>query len=68
MCKNINQNHHNTGGHSETGLGFSPIWYGVFYYLYLLKRADLILFTIGEKDLEIKKTYVRGTLVYEAGR
>jgi N-acetylglucosamine-6-phosphate deacetylase len=30
------------------------------------KRADLILFTIGERELEIKKTYVAGKLVYEA--
>ena len=32
------------------------------------KRADLILFTIGERELEIKKTYVAGKLVYEAGK
>ena len=32
------------------------------------KRADLILFTIGEDDLDIRKTYVRGRLVYEAER
>jgi len=30
------------------------------------KRADLILFTIGENDLEIRNTYVRGNLVYKA--
>ncbi|MGM0475370.1 MAG: N-acetylglucosamine-6-phosphate deacetylase [Bacteroidota bacterium] len=30
------------------------------------KRADLILFTIGENDLEIRKTYVQGNLVYES--
>jgi N-acetylglucosamine-6-phosphate deacetylase len=30
------------------------------------KRADLILFTIGERELEIKKTYVAGKLVYES--
>jgi len=32
------------------------------------KRADLILFTIGNDDLEIQRTYVRGKLVYEADR
>jgi N-acetylglucosamine-6-phosphate deacetylase len=30
------------------------------------KRADLILFTVGENDLNIVKTYVEGELVYEA--
>lgn len=30
------------------------------------KRADLILFTIGKKDLLIEKTYVAGKLVYQA--
>ena len=30
------------------------------------KRADIILFTIGESDLKIVKTYVSGNLVYEA--
>jgi N-acetylglucosamine-6-phosphate deacetylase len=30
------------------------------------KRADLILFTIGERELEIKKTYVEGKLVYQS--
>ena len=30
------------------------------------KRADLILFTLGENDLNIVKTYVEGELVYEA--
>ncbi|MEI6139601.1 MAG: amidohydrolase family protein [Mariniphaga sp.] len=30
------------------------------------KRADLILFTVGENDLNIIKTYVEGELVYEA--
>ncbi|WP_423127789.1 N-acetylglucosamine-6-phosphate deacetylase [Gaoshiqia sp. Z1-71] len=30
------------------------------------KRADLILFTIDKRELNIKKTYVEGTLVYEA--
>lgn len=30
------------------------------------KRADLILFEIGESELKIKKTYVAGELVYEA--
>lgn len=30
------------------------------------KRADLILFTIGKRDLHIVKTYVAGELVYEA--
>ncbi len=29
-------------------------------------RADIILFTPGEKDMEIKKTYVAGKLVYES--
>jgi N-acetylglucosamine-6-phosphate deacetylase len=29
------------------------------------KRADLILFTIGDKELKIEKTYVAGELVYE---
>jgi len=29
-------------------------------------RADLILFTIGEHKLEVRKTYVRGILVFEA--
>jgi N-acetylglucosamine-6-phosphate deacetylase len=32
------------------------------------KRADLILFEIGESELVIKKTYVEGKLVYEAGK
>jgi N-acetylglucosamine-6-phosphate deacetylase len=32
------------------------------------KRADLIFFTIGERELNIKKTYVEGKLVYEAGK
>ncbi len=31
-------------------------------------RADLILFEIGDSDLVIKKTYVEGNLVYEAGK
>ncbi|MGV8095418.1 MAG: N-acetylglucosamine-6-phosphate deacetylase [Mangrovibacterium sp.] len=30
------------------------------------KRADLILFTIGERELNIRKTYVAGKLVYDA--
>jgi len=30
------------------------------------KRADLILFTVGKRDLHIVKTYVAGELVYEA--
>ncbi len=30
------------------------------------RRADLILFTIGDDDLEIRRTYVRGNLVYRA--
>lgn len=30
-------------------------------------RADLILFSIGERELNIEKTYVKGQLVYEAG-
>jgi N-acetylglucosamine-6-phosphate deacetylase len=30
------------------------------------KRADLILFTIGEKEINIQKTYVAGTLVFQA--
>lgn len=30
------------------------------------KRADLILFTVSEKDLNIKETYVAGQLVYKA--
>jgi N-acetylglucosamine-6-phosphate deacetylase len=30
------------------------------------KRADLILFEIGESELLIKKTYVEGKLVYDA--
>jgi len=30
------------------------------------KRADLILFTIGNDDLEIQRTYVRGKLVFKA--
>ena len=30
------------------------------------KRADLILFEVGENDLTIKKTFVAGKLVYEA--
>ena len=30
------------------------------------KRADLILFEIGDSELVIKKTYVKGKLVYEA--
>ena len=29
------------------------------------KRADLILFEIGESELVIKKTFVEGKLVYE---
>ncbi len=29
-------------------------------------RADIILFTIGEKDLNIEKTYMAGKLVYQA--
>ena len=29
-------------------------------------RADLILFTIGKRELDIKKTYVSGKLVYQA--
>lgn len=29
-------------------------------------RADLILFEIGERELEIKKTYVTGQLVYDS--
>lgn len=32
------------------------------------KRADLILFTIGERELIIEKTYVEGNLVFEAGK
>ena len=32
------------------------------------KRADLILFNIGERDLNIRKTYVSGELVFEATR
>jgi len=32
------------------------------------KRADLILFEIGESELMIKKTFVEGKLVYEAPR
>ncbi len=32
------------------------------------KRADLILFEIGESELVIKKTFVEGKLVYEAGK
>ncbi len=32
------------------------------------KRADLILFEIGESELIIKKTYVEGKLVYEVGK
>ena len=32
------------------------------------KRADIILFTIGESDLKIVKTYVSGKLVYEASK
>ncbi len=31
------------------------------------KRADLILFEIGDSDLVMKKTYVEGKLVYEEG-
>ena len=31
------------------------------------KRADLILFEIGDSDLVIKKTYIEGKLVYEKG-
>lgn len=31
-------------------------------------RADIILFTPGEKDIEIQKTYVAGKLVYESKR
>lgn len=31
------------------------------------KRADLILFEIGDSELVIKKTYVEGKLVYETG-
>jgi N-acetylglucosamine-6-phosphate deacetylase len=30
------------------------------------KRADLILFTIGDQELEIKKTYIKGKLVYDS--
>lgn len=30
------------------------------------KRADLILFTIGDKELEIRKTYIQGKLVYDS--
>lgn len=30
------------------------------------KRADLILFTLGNRELEIKKTYVAGELVFQA--
>jgi N-acetylglucosamine-6-phosphate deacetylase len=30
------------------------------------KRADIILFTIGETELEIKKTFVNGVLVYKS--
>lgn len=29
-------------------------------------RADIILFTVGEKDLNIEKTYIAGELVYQA--
>lgn len=32
------------------------------------KRADLILFTVGEKDLMILETYVAGKLVYRANQ
>ena len=32
------------------------------------KRADLILFEIGESDLKIKKTFVAGELMYEDGK
>ncbi len=32
------------------------------------KRADLILFTIGERELDIKKTYVAGELVYDTSK
>jgi N-acetylglucosamine-6-phosphate deacetylase len=32
------------------------------------KRADLILFDIGERELNIRKTYVAGDLVFEATR
>ncbi len=32
------------------------------------KRADLILFTVGMKELDIKKTYVAGELVYDASK
>jgi N-acetylglucosamine-6-phosphate deacetylase len=32
------------------------------------KRADLILFTIGDRELSIKKTYVNGTLVYDTSK
>jgi len=32
------------------------------------KRADLILFTIGEHDLNIVRTYVAGELVYDASK
>ena len=32
------------------------------------KRADLILFSIGERELLIEKTYVEGQLVFEAGK
>jgi len=31
------------------------------------KRADLILFEVGDSDLVISKTYVEGKLVYEKG-
>ncbi len=30
------------------------------------KRADLILFTVGDRELSIKKTYVAGKLMYES--
>ncbi len=32
------------------------------------KRADIILFTIGKRELDIKKTYVKGDLVYDSGK
>jgi N-acetylglucosamine-6-phosphate deacetylase len=32
------------------------------------KRADLILFTLGERELNIEKTYVAGKLVYQAAQ
>jgi N-acetylglucosamine-6-phosphate deacetylase len=32
------------------------------------KRADLILFTIGERELKVERTYVAGKLVYDAAK